>query len=228
MLQESTLAFFRELRQNNHKEWFDINRKRYDKVKENYLALAGTILEEMKKVDSTLEMLQPKECVFRINKDVRFSKDKAPYKTNLGFIFSPYGKKMGTAGYYLHIEEGQSFIGGGLWMPESHQLAKIRKEIHYFYDDLTQILADPSFIKVYGGLDNDSKIRLVRPPKGYEADNPAIEFLKLKSFTAIRPIEDKIITTSKLVPTVVEIFTALKPLLVFLNRGLMSDDDGGL
>ena len=228
MLQPFTLEFFKELRQNNHKEWFDQNRKRYEKVKADYLNLAGNILEEMKKVDESLDILSPKDCTFRINKDIRFSKDKTPYKTNLGIALHPFGKKMQLAAYYIHLEEGQSFVGGGLWMPEAPLLAKLRKEINYFYQDLEGILSDPNFIKTYGELDVDPGQKLIRPPKGYEAENPAIEFLKLKSFTASRKIPDNMLTSGKLIPFVKESLTTLKPMISFVNRGLMSDDDGGI
>ena len=228
MLQPFTLEFFKELRQNNHKEWFDQNRKRYEKVKADYLNLAGNILEEMKKVDESLDILSPKDCTFRINKDIRFSKDKTPYKTNLGIALHPFGKKMQLAAYYIHLEEGQSFVGGGLWMPEAPLLVKLRKEINYFYQDLEGILSDPNFIKTYGELDVDPGQKLIRPPKGYEAENPAIEFLKLKSFTASRKIPDNMLTSEKLIPFVKESLTTLKPMISFVNRGLMSDDDGGI
>lgn len=228
MLQPFTLEFFKELRQNNHKEWFDQNRKRYEKVKADYLNLAGNILEEMKKVDESLDILSPKDCTFRINKDIRFSKDKTPYKTNLGIALHPFGKKMQLAAYYIHLEEGQSFVGGGLWMPEAPLLAKLRKEINYFYQDLEGILSDPNFIKTYGELDVDPGQKLIRPPKGYEAENPAIEFLKLKSFTASRKIPDNMLTSGKLIPFVKESLTTLKPMISFVNRGLMSDGDGGI
>lgn len=228
MLQPSTLEFFRELRQNNHKEWFDQNRKRYDKVKADYIHLAGCILEEMKKEDETLDILSAKDCTFRINKDIRFSKDKTPYKTNLGIALHPYGKKMQLAAYYIHIEEGQSFVGGGLWMPEAPLLAKVRKEINYFYQDLEGILGDPNFKKMYGEMDVDPGQKLSRPPKGYEAENPAIEFLKLKSFTASRKIPDNLLTSEKLIPYLKESLIALKPMISFINRGLMSDEDGGI
>lgn len=228
MLQSSTLTFLRELKDNNNKEWFDQNRKRYDLVKLDYLSLAGSLLDKMKPFDPSLEMLTAKDCIFRINRDVRFSANKAPYKTNLGIALHPGGKKSGLAAYYLHIEEGTAFAGGGLWMPESNQLQKVRKEIHYFYNDLDLILKDPEFKKTYGHLDIEEGQKLSRPPKGYEANDPAIELLKLKSFTALKSVPDDLLLSDKLVPTVIEYFKVLKPLLHFINRGLVSDADGGI
>jgi uncharacterized protein (TIGR02453 family) len=228
MILPTTIEFLNELKSNNSKSWFDLNRKRYDKVKVDYISLAGNILDQMKEVDPSLEMVETKECVFRINRDIRFSADKSPYKTNLGIALHPGGKKFNLAAYYLHIEPGHSFIGGGLWMPEAPLLAKVRKEIHYFYNDLTEILNNPRYKKTYGSLDIEVGQKLSRPPKGYEAEDPAIEFLKLKSFTASTPLSDEMLTSDKLIPHIIDRFTVLKPFIGFINRGLMSDPDGGL
>jgi len=228
MVQPTTIEFLKELKSNNSKSWFDQNRKRYDKMKSDYISLAGRILEQMKDIDPSLDMVTAKDCIFRINRDVRFSADKSPYKTNLGIALHPGGKKFNLAAYYLHIEPGQSFIGGGLWMPEAPLLSKVRKEIHYFYHDLVDILNNPLYKKTFGSLDVEDGQKLTRPPKGYKAEDPAIEFLKLKSFTASTPLPDEMLTSDKLVGHIIDTFTILKPLIGFINRGLMSDPDGGL
>jgi len=228
MVQPTTIEFLKELKSNNSKSWFDQNRKRYDIMKSDYISLAGRILEQMKDIDPSLDMVTAKDCIFRINRDVRFSADKSPYKTNLGIALHPGGKKFNLAAYYLHIEPGQSFIGGGLWMPEAPLLSKVRKEIHYFYHDLVDILNNPLYKKTFGSLDVEDGQKLTRPPKGYKAEDPAIEFLKLKSFTASTPLPDEMLTSDKLVGHIIDTFTILKPLIGFINRGLMSDPDGGL
>ena len=228
MLQASTLDFFKELKTNNNKEWFDQNRKRYDKVKADYNNLASSILKELKVKDESLDILQPKNCTFRINRDIRFSKDKSPYKTNLGLIFSPFAKRMAVASYYVHIEEGKCFVGGGLYMPDSTLLKKLRNEINFFHKDLTKILKDPLFVKTYGGLDINDRVMLKRPPKGYDTNHPAIEYLKLKSFTTGAKIPDDILTTEKLVPFLIENLSLLQPMISFINRGLMSNEEGGI
>jgi len=228
MVQPTTIEFLKELKSNNSKSWFEQNRKRYDKMKSDYISLAGRILEQMKDIDPSLDMVTAKDCIFRINRDVRFSADKSPYKTNWGIALHPGGKKFNLAAYYLHIEPGQSFIGGGLWMPEAPLLSKVRKEIHYFYHDLVDILNNPLYKKTFGSLDVEDGQKLTRPPKGYDAEDPAIEFLKLKSFTASTPLPDEMLTSDKLVGHIIDTFTILKPLIGFINRGLMSDPDGGL
>lgn len=228
MLQTDTLDFLKELKVNNSKTWFDFNRKRYDKVKADYIAFAGILIDEMKKVDHSLDLLTPKDCIFRINRDIRFSTDKSPYKTNLGIALHPGGKKFNLAAYYFHIEPDLSFIGGGMWMPESHLLAKVRKEIHYFYNDLRDILDNKDFKNTFGDLDVEEGQKLSRPPKGYDADDPAIEYIKLKSFTVSTQISDDMLTSKQLLPQVIASFTTLKPFIGFVNRGLMSDPEGGL
>ncbi|MBL0099359.1 MAG: DUF2461 domain-containing protein [Saprospiraceae bacterium] len=229
MLQQETIGFLKELRQNNNKEWFDQNRKRYEKVKADYLGLAGRLLEAMQKEDPTLDGVTAKECIFRINRDIRFSNDKTPYKTNLGIALHPGGKKFNMAAYYIHIEpDGQSFAGGGIWMPDKALLSKIRKELHYFYSDFQEVLANPGFKKTFKDLDIEEGQKLSRPPKGYEANDPAIEYLKLKSFTASAPIAGELLTSVKLVPHIMDVLKNIKPLIHFINRGLISDEEGGL
>lgn len=229
MIQQATLDFLTELRQNNNKEWFDKNRKRYEAVKADYLSLAGNILEAMKKVDASLDMTNAKDCIFRINRDIRFSADKSPYKTNLGIALHPGSKKFNLAAYYVHLEPGgASFTGGGMWMPEAPLLASIRREIHNFYPDLRDILEEPVFKKTFGTLDVEEGQKLSRPPKGYTDDDPAVEYLKLKSFTASAALPEDIMTTDKFVPHVIKTLSALKPFIGFLNRGLRSDAEGGL
>jgi uncharacterized protein (TIGR02453 family) len=228
MIEKSTLNFLAELKSNNNKPWFDAHRKQYEQVKENYLRCTEDILRAMKLVDPKLELLTAKDCVFRINRDVRFSADKSPYKTNIGIAMHSGGKKFNKAAYYIHIEPGHSFVGGGLWMPETPLLNKVRKEINFFYSDLLNILNEPEFKKLYKDLDIEEGQKLSRPPKGYDSDNPAIEYLKLKSFTASTPINDEVLTSSEMIPEIVRYLTILKPVLYFINRGLESDDEGGI
>jgi uncharacterized protein (TIGR02453 family) len=227
MISKESVQFLVDLSANNNKPWFDLNRKRYEVMKADYIGLAEKILTGMRPHEPGLEFVTPKDCTFRINRDIRFSKDKSPYKTNLGIALHPGGKRMASAAYYLHIERGNSFLGGGLWMPEPAILAKVRKEIHYFFDDLKEILGEKKFKSTYGDL-SDAEGKLARPPKGYEADNPAIEYLKLKSFTVGRSIADKHIIDPSYVNQVLEDFRTIQPLLAFINRGIMADTEGGI
>lgn len=220
MIQKATIQFLKDLKLNNHKDWFEANRKVYEAAKADYLQLVSHVLKDLVANDETLALLQPKDCTFRINRDVRFSKNKAPYKTNMGAGFSKGGKKMMLAGYYFHLEPGASFIAGGVWMPMAPELKKVRQEIDYCLDEFKEIVTNKAFVKTFGGLEQGDDVLLKRAPKGYEEDNPAIEYLKLKSFIASAPISDAVLTSPKLVPTIVDACAQLQPLVHFINRGI--------
>ena len=220
MLQSSTIKFLQNLKQNNHKDWFDANRKVYEIAKADYLQFVGEVLKGLCKNDETLAFLQPKDCTFRINRDVRFSKNKAPYKTNMGAGFSKGGKKMMLAGYYFHCEPSASFIAGGVWMPMAPELKKVRQEIDYSYDEFNKLVTNKKFVAKFGSLEYGEDVVLKRAPKGYEENNPAIEYLKLKSFIASTPISDKDLTSKDLVKKIVEDSAVLQPLIYFINRGI--------
>lgn len=221
MLQQSTFQFFRELRQNNNKAWFDLNRPRYEEVKKDYHRLTAELLQRMQAVEPALSHLQVKDCIFRINRDIRFSKNKDPYKTHLSIIMTPFGKRMEFAGYYLHIDEAEgSFAGGGLYMPMPEALKKVRTELSNFYEDFVEIIQSPSFNATYQDLDQEDGMVLSRPPKGYTEDNPAIEYLKFKSFTATQPLAKDQLTNPSCIDNVVSTLKDLKPFVDFLNRAL--------
>jgi len=223
MLSKDTLQFLADLKANNNRDWFLDNKKRYETVKKDYHQLIASLLEALKPLDPSLEILEVKDCTFRINRDVRFSKDKSPYKTNLGIWISSGAKHTEASGYYLHIENETCFVGGGLYCPQPDQLQKIRKEIHFFYDDLQEILNDPTFQSTYQNLNRDENSTLKNPPKGYDKEDPAIEFLKLKSFTATQKFDSKLVTQKDFVPIIVEKMIALKPFNNFIDRALETE-----
>jgi uncharacterized protein (TIGR02453 family) len=218
MLQSSTIQFLKSLKKNNNKDWFEKNRKQYELAKSDYLDFVTKVLQELQIFDKTLLELQPKQCVFRLNRDVRFSKNKDPYKTNFGASFSKGAKKIQSAGYYFHLEPGENFVGGGLWMPMAPDLNKVRQEIDYCFKEFSSILKKPNFKTTYGDMDNSMK--LVRPPKGFEIDNPALDYLKLKSFVVTRPMKDIELTDKALIKNVVKDFKSIAPLVHFLNRAI--------
>ena len=220
MIKKETVDFLKTLKKNNSKEWFDNNRTKYLAAKENYLDFVTEILHTLKSIDPTLHDIQPKNCVFRINRDVRFSSNKNPYKTNFGASFSKGGKKIACAGYYFHLEPGACFIGGGYWMPMADDLNKIRQEIDYSFDEFKNIIQQRAFKNTFDTLDN--KEILIRPPKGYEKDNPALEYLKLKNFIVMAGIEENELLEKDLIPKVISHFKIMKPLVDFLNRAIDS------
>lgn len=221
MFQASTISFLRELKKNNNKPWFDDNKKKYLSAKTDFEDFVEKIIAITSSFDNDIKNLQVKNCVFRINRDIRFSKDKTPYKTNMGASFNRDGKKSIFAGYYFHFEPGgKSFAGGGLWMPETNELKKLRQEIDYCFWEFKKIVTSPVFKKQYAGLEMNEGERLVNVPKGYEKENPAASFLKFKSFVATKNIPDTHLNTPALLKEVETAFKALTPLVKFINRSL--------
>jgi uncharacterized protein (TIGR02453 family) len=220
MLQPSTVKFLRELKKHNDKSWFDAHRTDYDAAKKDVEAFIQAVIDSLGAQDTTIAGLRAKDCMFRINRDVRFSKNKSPYKTNFGASVNRGGKKSSFAGYYLHIEPGESFMGGGIWMPMPPVLAKVRQEIDYNLPEFRSILSRASFKKFFNGLYSGEDVALTRVPKGYAADNPAAEFLRLKSLFSMTSMTDKDLLSPSLVKDSVKRLLAIKPLLDFLNRAV--------
>jgi len=224
MLTKESLQFLDDLKKNNNRDWFQDNKKRYEIFKKDYHQLVSDFLDVMKPLDPSLELLEVKNCTFRINRDIRFSKDKSPYKAHLGVWMSPGAKGANRAGYYVHIEKGASFIAGGFYSPEAEDLKKVRKEIAFFHEDLEGILADKDFKKEFENLDINENNSLKSMPRGYEKDHPAIEFLKLKSFTATQKYDFSEVTKKDFVSKMSQKLIALKPLIDFINRALETDE----
>ena len=178
----------------------------------------------MKPLDPSLELLEVKNCTFRINRDIRFSKDKTPYKSHVGIWLSSGSKGNNRSGYYVHIERNKSFIAGGFYCPEAEDLKKVRKEIAFFYDDLEAILQEKNFKKEFGDFDRNESSVLKNPPRGYEKDHPAIEFLKLKSFEASQKFDISEVLKKDFVTTMSKKLIALKPLNDFINRAVTTDE----
>ncbi len=223
MLQKETLQFIKDLKANNNRDWFQANQDRYNLYKKEYKALTQAFIDEISKGDETLSQLEFKDCSFRINRDIRFSNDKSPYKTNMGIWMCEGGKNTNKAGYYVHIEPGASFIAAGIHWPDASDLKKVRREIDGFYEDLEAIVEETEFKKLFGALDRDEKNSLKTMPKGFDKNHPAIEFLKLKSFTATAQLSDKEITDKDFVKNTSKKLLVLKPLVEFLNRALTTE-----
>lgn len=219
MLQPPTFKFLKDLKKNNNKPWFDEHRKQYEAAKADFYQLVDSVIAAIAAFDSSVAHLKAKDCAFRINRDVRFSKDKSPYKTNMGAFISKGGKKINSAGYYIHIEPGQCFAAGGFYMPDAPQLGKIRQEIDYSFDAWKKIVSEKSFKKIFVKGVEGIEV-LSRPPKGYEAENPAISYLKMKSFIVSRNLSDKELQDKTAVKEIVKTYTAMKPMISFLNAAV--------
>ena len=220
MILPSTLKFLKELKKNNNREWFEKNRKLYDNAKQNFIDVTHEIIVQFGKIDPNIAHLEAKKSVFRLNRDVRFSKDKSPYKTNMGMFLSKSGKNATHAGYYFHLEPGACFIGGGLYMPMPDILLKVRQEIDYSWKEFNKIISDKKFVRHYKELNPAKEYTLIRPPKGYDAENPAIEFIKMKTWITGKNISDAELMDKKLIKNTVNSFEALQPLVQFFNRAI--------
>ncbi|MNI62827.1 hypothetical protein D3C87_544980 [compost metagenome] len=217
MLKKETLNFIKDVAENNNREWFAINKEVYEEAKNDVLKLVSAIIPELAKIDPILSAeADPKKCLLRIYRDVRFSKNKDPYKNNYGMWFST--KKGGNEpGYYLHIQPGKSFIAGGYWMPDVPHLKLIRQEIDYNAEDFKAIINEKEFKKNFKlGVDNALK----NAPKGYDPADPNIELLKLKSFEATMKIDDEEFFKPNLVNKLISSFKTVQPLVAFLRNAI--------
>ena len=219
MIQHPTFDFLKELVENNNREWFIANKERYELARENMISFTADILQSMRRIDPGINgSLEPKKCVMRIYRDIRFSKNKTPYKNNFGVSIPAKGQKLGGAEYYMHITPGGSFIAGGYWMPEAAELKAIRQEIDYNASDLKKVVDTPEFIKLFGEFRNQDKLKT--NPKGYDAENQNIELLKLKSFIAIHSLKDSELTRKDAAEKICELCSKIYPLNVFLNNAI--------
>jgi uncharacterized protein (TIGR02453 family) len=214
---ELILKFLKDLKKNNDRTWFEKNKPRYLEAKQGFEDFVSTLLQEMTKFDDKLAGLDAKKLPFRIYRDVRFSKDKSPYKVNMGAGFSPNGKLVQEPGYYIHIEPGnKSFVAGGIYMPDAANLAKVRQEIDYNAAGLNKLMKEKAFKKIFDGFDEFDKLKTM--PKGYPKDHPHIELLKLKSFIVTHTYSDSEVLDKKFVKTVSGHAKAIRPLVDFLRE----------
>lgn len=214
---KEVLQFLSELKENNNKEWFDQNRHRYEPSRKKVLFLTELVNHELVGFDPEVGMQDPKKCVFRIFRDVRFSTDKTPYKTNMGTYIAAGGKNSLGAGYYIHIEPGASFVGGGSYCPQPDALKAIRTEIFDRPEDFKGIINSKSFQKVYPEMYDD---KLKTPPKGFPKDFPDIDILKYKSYAFTCRVDDSVVASDQYVSKIVSAFRELTPVNQFLNEAL--------
>ncbi len=213
---DKILTFLKALAKNNNREWFEKNKGKYLDAKQGFEYFVGSLLDELILFDKGLAGLDPKKLPFRIYRDVRFSKDKRPYKVNMGAGFSPGGKMMQQPGYYVHIQPGgKSFLAGGFYQPDPDKLAKIRQEIDYNYKALRKLMGNPKFSSWFKAFDDFDKLKTA--PKGYAKDHPHLDLLKHKSFIVSHYFTDVEVTDKRFIKKIIEGCRVLKPLNDFLN-----------
>jgi len=217
MIDKTVFSFLKDLKKNNNREWFDENRERYQEARQAFELFISMVMGEIKKFDKEAVNVEPKDCIFRIFRDIRFSKDKTPYKTNFGAYIVRGGRKGSLAGYYLHIEPGASMLAGGVYMPQPDVLKAIRNEIYNNADEFKAILQNPTFRKHFGEIDAP---RLSRPPKGFPPDFKDISLLQYQYYTITKSESDSAVVKSDYINEIREVFRAMVPFNRFLNEAI--------
>jgi len=209
--------FLKLIQKNNNREWFNDNKNLFLEAQSDFQDFTEELISEMGKFDETILKLDAKKSLLRIYRDTRFSKDKTPYKNYFGASLG-MGKINTKAGFYLHVQPGKSFLGSGIYLPDSPVLKEIRKEISLFKDDFLKAIDDKDFKKYYGELDQEHKLKNV--PQGFEKEDPMGEYLKLKSFIGVHNMTNKDLMEKNTVKNISKIFEAAKPLNDFLDTSI--------
>lgn len=216
-IDKKTITFLKNIKKNNNREWFQENKPKYEAAHEDIKAFVAALEEELNKHDSI-----EKSKIFRIYRDVRFSKDKTPYKNSFGISFTRAGAQR-RGGYYLHIEPGASMIGGGFWRPESADLKRIRQEFERDDKPIRKIINSATFKKHFGQLEGES---VKTAPKGFDKEHPAIDLIKMKSFIVRKDIKDSDITSDVFLKEVNGTFKAMRKYFDYMSEVLTTDLNG--
>ncbi|MFA5818908.1 MAG: DUF2461 domain-containing protein [Bacteroidales bacterium] len=216
-IKKSTFEFLNILKDNNNREWFIKNRSLYTDARDNIESFVQAIINKIIDFEPIMKGLEAKSCFYRINRDIRFSNDKSPYKTHFGAFIVRGGKKNGDkfAGYYIHIEPGKSLIAGGAYMPPTPWLSAIREIINEEPVKLIKIINAKDFIKYFGKIEGE---KLKKAPKGYHTDHPNIDLLRFKSYLVVNEVTDEFVLSEKYFDHVLNVIKAMKPFNDFLNN----------
>ena len=215
-IDKTTLEFLKSIKENNNRDWILENRKYYQQARDNFEQFVQQLIDKLTEYEPILKGLEAKTCIYRLNRDIRFSSDKSPYKTHFGAFIVRGGRKNGDryAGYYFHIEPGGSIVAGGAYMPPSPWLAAIREKIDEEPQKLRKIIESKDFVKYFGSLGGE---KLKTAPKGYPSDHPHIDLLRYKSYLVVNELKDEFVISDKLYDHVIDVFRAMKPLNDYLN-----------
>jgi uncharacterized protein (TIGR02453 family) len=215
-IKKSTLDFLSSLKINNNRDWFIQNRSLYQEAKVNFESFVQEIINNIIEFEPIMKGLEAKSCVYRINRDIRFSNDKSPYKANFGAFIVRGGKKNGDkfAGYYIHLEPGNNMIAGGAYMPPAPWLNVIREKIDEEPDNFKRIINAKDFIHYFKKIDGE---QLKKAPKGYPSDHPDIDLLKFKSYLVVNEVSDELVLQDDYFSHVMRVIRAMKPFNDFLN-----------
>jgi len=216
-IKKSTLDFMTALSHNNNRDWFIKNKPAYLDAKENFESIIQEIINRITQFDPIMKGLEVKNCVYRINRDIRFSNDKSPYKTHFGAFIVRGGKKNADkfAGYYIHVEPGKSIIAGGAYVPPKPWLSAIREKIDSEPETLLKIINSKDFKKYFGTVDGE---KLKKAPKGYPSDHPNIDLLRLKSFLVVNEVNDALVLSDRYLNHTINVLQVMKPFNDFLSE----------
>lgn len=217
----ATLTFLRELGENNYREWFQEHKPRYEQAHHNMVNFADALIDRMGEHDQLVPM-SGKKSLFRIYRDVRFSKNKTPYKRSISGRMKRDTKWL-RGGYYYHIEPGNSFVAGGFWSPNKEDLRRIRDEIAADDMPLREIIADPTFQKMFGTLQGEG---VKTAPKGFSKDHPAIDLIRMKQFIVRRHFTDQEVLDANFLEQMIETFVAMRPYFDYMSDVLTTDRNG--
>lgn len=212
------LNFLKELKRNNNRVWFQENKPRFQDIQSETKMFYEEIKQGLQQVDE-IENFK----MFRIYRDVRFSKDKTPYKPHFAGSFSRSGKKL-RGGYYLRIRPGESFLAGGFWAPNKEDLFRIRKEFEISDQEIRDILNSTNFEKYFGGVLEGEELKTA--PKGFQKDHPAIDLIRKKGFIAVRKFSDKEVLSPDFLKEVLISFQTLRPFFDYMSEVLTTDLNG--
>jgi uncharacterized protein (TIGR02453 family) len=212
---KTVLNFLKQLKRNNRREWFEKHRDVFDTARLEFENLVFDLTESIARFDPAVGQPEPRDCIFRIYRDVRFSKDKSPYKTHFGAVLGPKGRKTQGPLYYIHVSPGDNFFGGGVYQPPPDQLDALRHHALTHAESFLRIIRKPVFRKFYGDLWDD---KLQRPPKGFPADDPNIDLAKYKSYVVMHALNEREVLSPRFRKTVVNGFRLMKDFNDFLRQ----------
>ena len=214
------LKFLSELKENNNRNWFNENKNIYNELRNEFLIMVQILIDKISEFDSDVIGLNTEDCVFRIYRDIRFSLDKSPYKTNFGAFIARGGRKIERAGYYVHFEPSECFLAGGIYRPSNDILKKIRSEIYYNIDEFIGIIEDKTFKRYFKNIDGE---KLVKVPAGFPVDFEYSDLLKYKSYNIVYDMDEKFLNDRQLIEKIINVFKLMYPFNKFINDAIDSD-----
>lgn len=221
MMLTPVITFLEDLKEHNNREWFLSHKIQFEDAKSCFLSFVDALLPEIAKSDKSLRFVEARDCIFRIYRDVRFARDKSPYKINMGAWMTSSGRRSSGPGYYLHVQPDESFLSGGVYMPDPEQLKKVRWEIYYHSAELKDILGKKDFRKYFDGLSAMDKQKL--PPRGFPGDFPDLDLLKHKHYILHHPLDRELLSTPELPEYILTVFRKMLPFNEFLKRALQGE-----